>query len=269
MTTEPDADFTLPGHGGPIVGHRWSPPGDPRYVVLLTHGYGEHSRRYDHLASRLTADGAVLYAVDHIGHGRSAGERVLIEDFDAVVDDVHLAEELARREHPSLPVTLIGHSMGGLIAARYAQRFGSGLRAVVLSGPLIGPAALVSSMLALDEIPDVPLDPEALSRDPEVGRAYSADPLVWHGPFKKPTVAAMDRALRAISAGGPLPVPALWLHGTDDPIVRYEDSAAGWAEIRPTDHAERTYPGARHEIFNELDKDRTIDDAIAFLHERI
>ncbi|MDP0397656.1 alpha/beta hydrolase [Tsukamurella strandjordii] len=64
-------------------------------------------------------------------------------------------------------------------------------------------------------------------------------------------------------------MPALWLHGTDDPIVRYEDSAAGWAEIRPTDHAERTYPGARHEIFNELDKDRTIDDAIAFLHERI
>lgn len=269
MANPSDSAFTLTGHGGEIVGYRWSPDRAPEYVVLLAHGYGEHIRRYDHVAQRLTADGAVVYAVDHLGHGESAGERVLIDDFDAVVDDLHLAEDLARAEHPGLPVTLIGHSMGGMIAARYTQRYGEGLRAVVLSGPLLGPAALVAAMLPLDEIPDAPLPPEALSRDAEVGRRYAEDHLIWHGAFKKPTVVAMDTTLRSISADGPLPAPAIWLHGTDDQIVRYEDSAIGWAEIKPADNAEKTYPGARHEIFNEIDKDETIGDAIAFLRARL
>ena len=76
--------------------------------------------------------------VDHVGHGRSAGDRVVVQDFERVVDDLHLVEQAARAQHPGLPVVLVGHSMGGLIAARHAQRYGDGLAAVVLSGPLVG-----------------------------------------------------------------------------------------------------------------------------------
>ena len=108
----------------------------------------------------------------------------MVADLDQVV-------VAARQAWPDLPVVMIGHSMGGMIAARYAQHHGGGLRALVLSGPAVGEMQLLGQLLLLDDMPDVPLDPEVLSRDPAVGAAYAADELVWHGPFKRPTVAAM------------------------------------------------------------------------------
>src|SRR4051794_21601302 len=117
------SDFEIAGTRGRIVVHRWGID-DPRHVVLLSHGYGEHARRYDHVAERLNDEGAVVYAPDHWGHGRSQGERALAEDLEGAVEDLHLVAEQAAGDHPGLPVALIGHSMGGLIAARYGQRYG-------------------------------------------------------------------------------------------------------------------------------------------------
>src|SRR3954465_72766 len=131
------SDFDIAGTRGRIVVHRWD-TGDARYVVLLSHGYGEHARRYDHVAARLNDDGAAVYAPDHFGHGRSDGERALAEDLEGAVSDLHLVAEHAAAELPGLPAALIGHSMGGLIAARYAQRYGDELAALVLSGPAVG-----------------------------------------------------------------------------------------------------------------------------------
>ena len=163
------AAFTLDGHAGTLAGRRW-PHENPRYVALLCHGYGEHAGRYDHVAARLGADGAVVYAIDHLGHGLSDGERVLVD------------------------------------------------------------WAAIDALLAADEIPDTPIDPATLSRDPEVGRAYVADPLVWHGPFKRPTVQAMKNCLDTITAAGPVDtVPVLWLHGSDDGLVPIEGTVQGWA----------------------------------------
>jgi alpha-beta hydrolase superfamily lysophospholipase len=84
--------LSFEGHAGEIVGRRWSggSPAEPEYVALLVHGYGEHSGRYEHVAARLVDDGAVVYAIDHVGHGGSAGERVLITSFQEVEEDVHL-----------------------------------------------------------------------------------------------------------------------------------------------------------------------------------
>lgn len=259
------AELTIAGHTGDLAAYRWEPAGAATQVILLAHGYGEHARRYDAVAARLAAEGAAVYAVDHLGHGRSPGERVLITDFEPVGTDLHLLHERAGADHPGLPVFLIGHSMGGMIGARYGQRYGRELAAVVLSGPLIGPASLVTELLKLDEIPDAPLDPAALSRDPEVGRAYAADPLVWHGPFKRPTLEAMAAALAAIDDGGRIGAPALWVHGGDDHIVNPAESEQGWARIRPATHAQISYPGARHEIFNETNSDAVLTDVIAFL----
>jgi len=266
--TDP-AEFRLAGHAGDLAAVRWSGDATPTFVTLLTHGYGEHVRRYDYLADKLVAAGAVVYAVDHAGHGRSAGERVLITDFDKVVDDVHLLALRAREEHPDLPVALIGHSMGGLIATRYAQRFGDELNVVVLSGPIIGPQSIIAGLLELDEIPDVPLPPDALSRVPEVGEEYAADPLVWHGAFKRPTVVALKQTADAIAASERLRPPAIWLHGELDPLANYAESAIGWAQIKPETNAEKMYPGARHEIFNETNRDEVIGDAIDFIDAHI
>src|SRR3954447_18147573 len=153
------SDFDIAGTRGRIVVHRWD-AGDARYVVLLSHGYGEHARRYDHVAEALVADGAVVYAPDHHGHGRSDGERALADDLEGAVEDLHLVAEAAQAENAGPPTVLIGHSMGGLIAARYGQRYGSELRALVLSGPAVGGNPEIEALAQMDPIPDVPIDPD-------------------------------------------------------------------------------------------------------------
>jgi alpha-beta hydrolase superfamily lysophospholipase len=174
MSTSRDA-VTLQGHAGSLHVRSWTHE-QPSHLVVIAHGYAEHIGRYDHVAATLGEHGAAVYGPDHLGHGRSDGERALITDFDPVVDDLHLLVERARTEHPGLPLVLVGHSMGGLIATRYAQRHRDGLAGLVLSAPLLGnPGSAL--LLAMDPLPEVPIDPAVLSRDESVWEAYRSDPL--------------------------------------------------------------------------------------------
>jgi acylglycerol lipase len=232
------ASTLLTGTRGTITAHEW-PHEHPRYVALVAHGYGEHVGRYAELAAVLVADGAAVFGPDHQGHGTSAGERVLIEDFEDVVTDLHAVAELARATHPGVPLVLIGHSMGGLIASRFAQRHGAELTALVLSGPVIGAWKLPGRLLALDEIPDTPISPAALSRDPAVGTAYAADPLVWHGPMKRPTLEAFAQTLETVAESGTSAPPLLWLHGRRRPArpAHRQPCRRGAVERRRVDRA--------------------------------
>src|SRR5215208_6183994 len=200
--------------------HRW-PAAEPRSVVLIAHGYGEHAGRYEHVAQRLVDDlGAAVYAPDHRGHGRTGGATGLVEDGEAITSDLHDISDAARAEHPGLPVVLIGHSMGGLIATRYAQRFGEELTALVLSGPVIGGNPAFEQLLAMDPIPHVPIDPAVLSRDAAVGEAYAAD----------------------------------------DQLVPLDATRPAIERLRGAKFEEHVYDGARHEVFNETNRDEVLDD---------
>jgi alpha-beta hydrolase superfamily lysophospholipase len=238
----------------------------PRYLALVVHGYGEHVGRYEELAEVLVNHGAAVFGPDHRGHGKSAGERVLVEDFEDVVTDVHAVAELARAAHPDVPVVMVGHSMGGLISARYAQRHGTELAALVLSGPVIGDWYLPRRLIALDEIPDTPISAASLSRDPSVGAAYAADPLVWHGPMKRATVESFLRTLETVAKGSDVGrLPLLWLHGDDDRLVPPAGSRIGVEQLSGGVLTERTYPGARHEVFNETNRAEVFADLTRFL----
>jgi alpha-beta hydrolase superfamily lysophospholipase len=256
-------EWTYAGHAGELTARTWPRP-DARYVALLCHGYGEHIGRYEHVADALVRHGAVVHGVDHVGHGRSAGERVLIADFKPVVSDFH---ELATRvRNPRLPTVLVGHSMGGMIAARYAQRYGHELAALVLSGPVLGRWDAASGLLAQDEIPDTPIDPDSLSRDPDVGKAYADDPLVWHGRFQRTTLEAIVACLDRIRSHGPLgALPTFWVHGEDDQLVPIDATREGIDALRGVVFEEKVYPGARHEIFNETNKYEVLADVTAFV----
>ncbi|MFF9275477.1 alpha/beta hydrolase [Streptomyces griseosporeus] len=266
----PDArEHALDGTRGAIAVREWPHP-RPRCLALLVHGYGEHAGRYEQVADVLVRHGASVWAPDHVGHGRSAGERVVIEDFEDVVTDVEAVAGLARAAHPGLPLVVVGHSMGGLVAARHAQRYGDSLAALVLSGPVIGawetPGRLLAEAAVRGAVPETPVSPAALSRDPAVGAAYAADPLVWHGPMKRPTLEAFVRTLETVAEGGDVGrLPLLWLHGDDDRLVPLPGSRTGVERLSGGALTERVFPGARHEVFHETCKDEVFATLIRFL----
>ena len=236
----------------------------PGRLVVLVHGYGEHIGRYEHVAEALAEDGAVVYGPDHIGHGLSEGERAVIGDFENVGDDLHAVSELARQRHLGIPVVLIGHSMGGLIAARYAQRFGDELSGLVLSGPAVGLHPVLGHWLET-EAPSDPIDVAVLSRDPATGEAYAADPLVYHGGWKEPMLRSFKAACEKVEAGGGFgALPTFYVHGEEDQLVPLVLAQPAVHALKGSDFTERIVPGARHEVFNETDKDETIKLVAAF-----
>ncbi len=256
-------ESTFTGARGAVQTYSWDLP-EPRYVVVLAHGYGEHARRYDHVAEALRDDGAAVFALDHHGHGRSEGERASVSDPQDFDRDLDALVEWARGEHPGLPLVLIGHSMGGLIATRYAQQHPGRLTALVLSGPAIGGNPGFEQLLAMDPIPEVPIDPSILSRDQSVGEAYAADELIYHGPFRRETLQALFTAIEQVAAGPRIEIPTLWIHGELDQLAPLDATRPAAAAIRTDAWQEKVYAGAMHEIFNETNRDEVIGDVIRF-----
>lgn len=246
---------------GRVHVHRW-PAADPRRLVVLVHGYGEHLGRYGHVADALVARGSTVVGPDHVGHGRSAGEQALIDDFESVVDDVRAVVQDARGD---LPVVVVGHSMGGLIATRYAQRHRDDLAGLVLSGPAVGLGPVIEGWLAAPALPDDPIDVAVLSRDPAVGEAYAADPLVYHGGWKRPTLEAFLAADRAIAAGPSFgDLPLLYVHGADDQLVPVDLARPVVERLAGPDSELHVLADQRHEVFNELGQEETIARVAAF-----
>jgi alpha-beta hydrolase superfamily lysophospholipase len=259
----------IEGGQGPIWLYRWEQP-EPRYVAVIVHGYGEHARRYGHVADALEQQGAVVYAADYRGHGQSEGERALIRDVDDLVGDTERVVAHARSEYPDLPLVMIGHSLGGMVATRFAQTHHGELAALVLSGPVIGGNPDILGLVALPEIPEIPIDPAMLSRDPAVGAAYAEDPLVYHGPFLRETLEGLVAAVDRIAAAGSLgEVPMLWIHGEQDPLAPLPQAREAIERIRGPRLQEKIYPGARHEVFNEINRSEVIADVSGFLESAV
>jgi alpha-beta hydrolase superfamily lysophospholipase len=262
----PVAEAFLDGSEGRIFYRRWDPEGPARRVVLIVHGYAEHGGRYAHVARALNDRGAVVYADDHLGHGRSDGERALITDFDHVADDLHAVARIARAEHPRLPLVLVGHSMGGLLTARFAERWPDEVAGIAFCGAVIGDWQWAREVLTQPELPHIPFDPAALSRDPRAGVGYAADPLVYHGQYKRGLLEAEVEALDAMQRDmDRLTMPVLFLHGTSDPFVPWERSLQAVRDMPTEDLTVHVYPGARHEVLNETNRDEVIVDLADWL----
>lgn len=260
----------IEGSRGELVVHEWAPVGEPAYLAMLAHGYGEHAGRHAELAERLEQDGAVVYAPDHRGHGYSAGERALIDDPDALLEDFSKVYDLARDEHPDLPILLIGHSMGGLLATLFLQEADRPVDAVILSSPLLGGNPGLEALLELDQLPEIPIDPSVISRDELAQEAYLNDELVYHGPFRRETLEGLVATVGRARAGhGFGEQPLLWIHGSGDMLVPFEltretvDALAGPATEK------RPFEQARHELFHETNKDEVFEVVFDFIDRKI
>ncbi len=253
-------------------------PDAPDRVLLLVHGFAEHSGRYDHVGSWFAERGAAVHAYDHRGHGRSAGPRNYVRSFDDFLDDLSVLLETVKREHPGLPVTLIGHSMGGLISIAFVRERKPDIASLVTSGPALvlgpamrGPRAWILKVLArlLPKILiDAGLPPDGLSRDPEVVRRYEADPLVDTRISPRLAVEMMRAIERSAGGGSEIDVPALLLHGGADPLCAASGSEALLQSLPPgavPPSALHIYPGLLHEIFNEPEQEAIFEEMLGWL----
>jgi alpha-beta hydrolase superfamily lysophospholipase len=181
------------------------------------------------------------------------------------VDDLHGIIAVITADFPGLPVIVAGHSMGGLLAGRYAEQYPGQLAGVVFLGAVLGDWQWARNVLK-DGIPDESSDPTGMSRDPATVREYADDPLVYHGSYKRPLleaeVAALDRFNAEIDR---ITMPVLFLHGAADPFVPYQTSLAAVKRMPTRDLTVRVYEGARHELVNELNRDEVITTLETFV----
>ncbi len=270
----------LASGGGPRLFRRSWLGEAPERILLLVHGFGEHSGRYEHVGSWFAERGAVVHGYDHRGHGRSQGHRNHVDRFDDFLDDLDSMLTAVRGEHPGLPVTIVGHSMGGLISTAFVRERKPEIASLVLSGPALGlgPAMRGTRALALRGLaPILPrlrmasgLPADGLSRDPEVVRRYQEDPLVDTHLTLRLALEMMRGIERTAGGGQEIEVPTLALHGEDDPLCPAEASRALYESL-PTrsvpGSALRIYPGLRHEIFNEPEQEQVFGDLLGWLEE--
>ncbi|AFM14967.1 lysophospholipase [Mycolicibacterium chubuense NBB4] len=274
------SEHSFDGIGGVrIVYDVWTPESDPRGVVLLAHGYAEHARRYDHVVARFGEAGLVTYALDHRGHGRSAGKRVFLRDMSEYTGDFHTLAQIAAREFPALDRIVVGHSMGGGIVFTYGVEHPDDYSAMVLSGPAVDagdsvPQVKVLMAKVLGRVaPGLPVEnlpADAVSRDPKVVAAYEADPLVHHGKLP----AGIGRAL--IEVGETMPrraaaitAPLLVVHGEADRLIPVGGSRRLVECVGSTDVHLKVYPGLYHEVFNEPEQAVVLDDVTAWIESKL
>jgi alpha-beta hydrolase superfamily lysophospholipase len=257
----------------------WLPAGDARAAIVLVHGLGEHSGRYGYLARTCTDRGIAVHAIDHYGHGKSDGQPGHVERFSVYLDGVRGLLECVRKEQAGIPQFLLGHSMGGLIAAALLPETQSQLRACVLSGPALQtddePPALLRwlNRLLSALVPTVPmigLDPNGVSRDPEVVKAYVEDPLVHHGKLSARLIAEMMAAMKTtLARASSVQLPLLIMHGEDDVLTSPAGSKQFHQRASSDDKTLKLYPGLYHEIFNEPEKDDVLADMTRWLEAHL
>ena len=264
--------FLAASEGTRLFYRRWRTESAPRAACFLVHGLAEHSGRYSHLAQHLAGRGFSVWAMDNSGHGRSGGRRGDCRGVGQLAEDLHLLAEEAGREEPGLPRLMVGHSLGGLIALTYAVRHPREIRAVAVSSPalrLAHPTDPVTVFVVTNVaklLPTAPfrsgVNPRMLSHDPAVVKDYIQDPLVHHVLTARCAVALRDAMKDSLRLAAELRIPCLLLQAGADEVC---DPAAAEEFAKGGRVTFRRYDGFYHEIFNEVERRRPIEDLCQWL----
>lgn len=277
-----EANITTAGgpQGGPRLLERvWLPDGDARADIAIIHGYAEHSGRYDHVARFLASRGYAVTAIDLRGHGRSEGERVLVRSFNEYLDDADtLLARVRARSGGTRPVFLLGHSMGGAIAALAVVSRRPRIDGLLLSGAAVSPPRGLMRVLnpviqflgrRLPKLGIRTLPADAVSRDLAVVARYDADPLNYRGKVPAGLAAAMLRASDTIDRRTPrIDLPLLVMHGSEDQLVPVDASRRLYERATSADKTLKVYDGLYHEILNEPEQETVLNDIAAWLDAR-
>jgi len=259
--------------GVKIFTREWQPAGKSRGVVIIAHGLNAHSGLYEWAAQQFTSHGVTVYALDHRGRGRSEGERFFVKKFAHWTQDLATFIDIVKTREPGLPVFLLGHSAGGVIACGYALQHQTEIAGLIcedfayqVPAPAVALAILKGVSHVAPHAQVMKLKNEDFSRDPAVVAALNADPLIANESQPIETVAELVRAGQLLKKNFRLiTLPLLILHGTADKVTKPSGSQQFYEMAGSSDKTLKLYEGYFHDLLADVGKEQVMADIQAWI----
>jgi alpha-beta hydrolase superfamily lysophospholipase len=260
-----------------IFTREWQPAGKPRAVVVISHGFNAHSGQYAWVAQQLVSRGLAVYALDHRGRGRSEGERFFVKKFSDWTSDLATFIDMVKAREPGLPVFLLGHSAGGVIACVYTLEHQEEIAGLIcedfayqVPAPDIALSILKGVSYVAPHAHVFKLKNEDFSHDPAVVAALNADPLIANEAQPSETMAEMIRADELLKKSfGQFTLPLLILHGTDDKVTKPSGSKEFYEKAGSRDKTLKLYEGYFHDPLADVGKQQVMADVQAWIDAHI
>ncbi len=271
-------ESSFEGVGGLKIATRsWPVEGSPRAVMILIHGFNAHSGYMVWPGEQLSARGFACYALDLRGRGKSEGERFYVEEFSDYLGDVNTLVEIARSENPGLPVFVLGHSAGGVIATSYVFEHQDKIAGLVCESfafdvglPHLVQLALQGVGYLAPHLHVFSLNNADFSRDPAHVERMNTDPLIAKESQPAETASEMLKAAERLKENMPnFNVPVFIIHGTEDKATRPEGSQYFYDHAGSSDKTLKLYEGHFHDLLADVDRDIVMGDIAAWLDERV
>ena len=257
----------------------WLPEDKPKAILMVAHGLAEHSSRYMNLVNHFVPLGYSVYGIDHMGHGKSEGKRVYVEQFQDFTKTLKIYFDSIREKQPETPIFLIGHSMGGLIGAAYLLEHQDDLSGAVLSGPAIKIPENISQIairagkifsVLMPKLGVAPLVIEGISRDPAVVEAYINDPLVYTGKITARLAAELLKTMHHVTEhAAKIQLPIMIAQGSEDSLVDPGGAQLLYDLVGSGDKTIKLYDGFYHEIFNEPEHAQVLKDVQLWIETQL
>jgi lysophospholipase len=272
MPSAVEGRFQAPD-GTEIFYRTWRPT-ESKGNLVIVHGLNDHSGRFAETARYWTDQGLTVWGLDQRGHGRSGGPRSFVERFSDYVDDLHAF--ITGPVGGGQPL-LLGHSMGGLVAFRYGLAHPESVTALIITSPLFAPKAKplpidalmapIASRLLPKLLRPVPIDPGTLSRDPAIGKAYTADPLVGKMGTPRWYMETLAATAASLAEAPNFRLPILVLVAGADALVNPDAAERVYQAIGSPRKRFKRYPDFYHELLNEPERGAILDEIRAWLSD--
>lgn len=257
----------------------WLPNGDVKAILLIVHGVGEYCERYANVVNHFVPLGYAVYGLDHIGHGKSGGEREIIVRFEDFTEPLMTYYKMVKGWHPQQPIFIYGHSLGGLITSFHLLEHQADFKGAIISAPPVKVPDNISPMvIAIGNVLStiapkaglIELDTFYLSHDKTVVDTYNADPLVFHGKMPARLSAEMLRVMSRVTAeAGKISLPLFILQGSEDKIVDPAGAPMLYQKASSKDKTLKVYEGLYHEVHNEPEREKMFKDLEDWLQAHV
>ena len=268
---------TIRGPGAALFMRSWRPASAPRAIMAICHGFNSHSGYYGWVGEQCAAAGYAACAVDLRGRGKSSGVRFYVESFDDYVADLATLVDRATALDPGVPVFVLGHSAGGVVACLYALDHGEQLAGLICEDfafEVPAPAFALAVLKGLSHFAPraraLKLNNADFSRDPAVVEAMNSDPLLDGEAEPFATAAAIVRADERLKRSfAEIKTPLLIIHGTADKAAKLSGSERFYEQAGSNDKTLKRYEGSFHDPLNDLAKEEVMSDILQWVEARI